>query len=196
MKTKLKFKFPSPNPVLRPYQPFNPADDAQRLYKAMKGFGTDEVALIDVLCNRTSSQRQQIALVFKTSYGKDLLKSVESETSGDFRNILRALLLRPSLFEAMELRDSVQGFGTHERQLIDIICSKTNAEMVELRNAYKQVFNRNMEEDVKDDVSGYFKRFLVSLIAAHRLNDPPNQQKAFQQAKVNIKNYIIGILSK
>ncbi len=27
---------PPANPVIRPYQPFNPNDDAQRLYKAMK----------------------------------------------------------------------------------------------------------------------------------------------------------------
>lgn len=53
------------------------------------------------------------------------------------------------------------------------------------------MFNRNLEEDVKDDVSGYFKRFLVSLMAANRNeNQPPDYNRAAQQARVNIDSRI------
>jgi annexin A7/11 len=172
------------NPVLRPHQPFNPAEDATRLYKAMKGFGTDEVTLIDVLCRRTYPQRQEIAAVFKQSYGKDLLKEVASETSGNFRHVLRGLILPPMQFEAEEARESIQGLGTNEAALIDIVCTKSNQEIIALRDAYRVMYHRNLEQDVKSDVSGYFERLLVSLMAGHRLNDYPNQQKAVQLAKV------------
>ncbi len=49
------------------------------------------------------------------------------------------------------------------------------------------MYNRHLEEDVKDDVSGYFKRFLVSLMAANRNeNQPPDFNRAAQQARVSI----------
>lgn len=126
------------SPTVRPFQPFYPAEDAKRLYKAMKGLGTDEATLIDVLCQRTWPQRQEIQMAFKSAYGKDLQRSIESETSGDFRDVLVALLKPPIMFEAECVRDSVAGIGTNEDLLIDVICTKTNAEMIELKNAYRQ----------------------------------------------------------
>jgi hypothetical protein len=41
-----------------------------------------------------------------------------------------------------------------------------------------------MEEMVKDDVSGYFKRFLISLMTGARSDAPGNPQKAAQLARV------------
>jgi len=36
----------------------------------MKGFGTDEKSIIQVLAHRVNSQRQEIAIQFKTMFGK------------------------------------------------------------------------------------------------------------------------------
>lgn len=129
------------NPTIRPQQPFYPAEDAKRLYKAMKGLGTDEATLIDVLCQRNWPQRQEITLAFKSAYGKDLERNIESETSGDFRDLLVALLRPPMIYEAENVRHSVAGLGTNEDILIDVICTKSNAEMMELKNVYRQSMN-------------------------------------------------------
>lgn len=56
--------------TVKPYSPFNPIDDAEKLYKAMKGIGTNETVLIDILCKRTAQQRMQIASAYKTCFGK------------------------------------------------------------------------------------------------------------------------------
>lgn len=53
-----------------PHQPFDPRADADALHKAMKGFGTDEKGLINILCKRTSDQRVKIAQAYKAGYGK------------------------------------------------------------------------------------------------------------------------------
>lgn len=58
------------SPTVYTHEGFNPQNDAEILRKAMKGFGTDEKAIIQVLANRTNEQRLEIALAFKTLYGK------------------------------------------------------------------------------------------------------------------------------
>lgn len=55
---------------MRPANPFDAHRDAEILRKAMKGFGTDEKAIIQVLAHRVNYQRQEIAQQFKTMYGK------------------------------------------------------------------------------------------------------------------------------
>lgn len=49
---------------------FNAAEDAAALRGAMKGFGTDEQAIIDILTARSNAQRQAIAQAFTHEYGR------------------------------------------------------------------------------------------------------------------------------
>jgi len=53
-----------------PASGFSAADDGMALRAAMKGFGTDEQAIIDILTHRSNNQRQQIAKFFTEEYGR------------------------------------------------------------------------------------------------------------------------------
>ncbi|KFP51019.1 Annexin A8 [Cathartes aura] len=142
---------------------FDPAPDAQTLYKAMKGLGTDEQAIIDVLTNRSNMQRQQIAKSFKGQFGKDLIESLKSELSGDFERLIVALMYSPFKYDAKELHDAMKGVGTSEGVIIEILASRTKAQIKEIIKAYK-------EEDIKSETSGYFEQILVCLLQGERDN--------------------------
>lgn len=104
----------------------------------MKGLGTDEKAVIDVLARRSISQRLDIVRQFKTLYGLDLINELDSEISGNFFKVCRALCLEPEVYDAEELREAVEGIGTDEDCLIEIICCRTNAQIAKIKEAYRR----------------------------------------------------------
>ncbi|CAF1003086.1 unnamed protein product [Brachionus calyciflorus] len=69
-----------------------PAYFAERLHKTMKGIGTDEESLIRLLITRAEIDLNQIKDEYVAIYGKSLFDDVSSDTSGDFRKLLLALI--------------------------------------------------------------------------------------------------------
>jgi annexin A7/11 len=62
--------------------------DAKCLRRAMRGPGTDEAVLIEILCTRTSSEIYEIVEAYKKEFKRNLEKDVVSETSGHFKRLL------------------------------------------------------------------------------------------------------------
>lgn len=65
--------------------------DAEQLKHAMKGLGTDEETLIEILASRTNVEIEGIKAAYKKDYKKDLEDDIKSDTSGDFRKALLEL---------------------------------------------------------------------------------------------------------
>ncbi|XP_062469447.1 annexin A11 isoform X1 [Pezoporus occidentalis] len=147
---------------------FDPLKDAEVLRKAMKGLGTDEQAIIDCLGSRSNKQRQQIILSFKTAYGKDLIKDLKSELSGNFEKTILAMMKTPVMLDAYEIKEAIKGIGTDENCLIEILASRSNEHIQELNRVYKTEFKKTLEEAIKSDTSGHFQRLLVSLSQGNR----------------------------
>lgn len=163
---------------------FDALADAEKLRKAMKGFGTDEQAIIDVVANRSSDQRQKIKAAFKTAYGKDLIKDLKSELSGHVEELILALFMPATYYDAWSLHHAMKGAGTKESVLIEILCSRTNAEIRNIVQCYKSEFGRDIEKDIRSDTSGHFERLLVSMCQGNRDESPNvNMQQAESDAQ-------------
>ena len=103
--------------------------DAEALRKAMKGFGTDEAALIKICANRTNAQRQQMRAAYKALYGRDLIADLKSELNGKFEDAMVALFTEPIEYDADQLREGMKGLGTNEDTLIEIIASRSPSQL-------------------------------------------------------------------
>jgi len=134
----------------------------------MKGLGTDEKGLIKVLCHRSANQRAQIANIYKTMYGKDLIKDLTSETSGKLELLLQALMYAGADYDAYELHHAMSGIGTDESTLIEILASRTPHEIREIKEAYQRMYGKDLEKALESETSGHFKRLLISLSTGGR----------------------------
>lgn len=78
----------------------------------------------------------------------------------------------------------MKGLGTDESVLIEILCTRTNKEIIAIKEAYQKLFDRSLESDVKSDTSGNLKKILVSLLQANREEgDNVDKDLAGQDAK-------------
>lgn len=169
---------------IKPYPAFNPSDDAQVLRKAMKGFGTDEAAIIAILGARTSSQRQAILTTYKQMFGRDLVEDLKSELSGKFEDVIVGLMTPLHEFLASELKWALKGAGTDEDCLIEILCTRSNAEIAAIKAAYHAKYGKDLESAIRGDTSGDFQRILVSMCTCARQEGAPlDQARAAQDAR-------------
>ncbi|XP_075999667.1 annexin A11b [Genypterus blacodes] len=153
---------------IKDYPGADPLRDVEVLRKAMKGFGTDESAIIELLGSRSNKQRVPMVAAYKTTYGKDLSHDLKSELTGNFEHLVLAMLMSSAHFNASELRESIKGAGTDEACLIEILSSRTNAEIHEFSHIYKSEYGKSLEDAISSDTSGHFRRLLVSLCQGNR----------------------------
>ena len=153
--------------------------DAQALRKAMKGFGTDEAALIKICANRTNAQRQQMKAAYKSLYGRDLIADLKSELNGKFEDAMIALFTEPIEYDVDQLRAGMKGLGTNEDTLIEIIASRSPAQLRAIKAKYQEKYKRDLEQDIKKETHGTLEHLLVSLLQGSRsTNTQVNQGQA------------------
>uniref|UniRef100_A0A7N6FEK0 Annexin n=1 Tax=Anabas testudineus TaxID=64144 RepID=A0A7N6FEK0_ANATE len=171
-------------PTVRPASNFDPAADAQALRKAMKGFGTDEDAIIDIVANRSNAQRQEIRKAFKSLLGRDLMKDLKSELSKNLERLIIGLMLTPAEFDAKMMRKAMEGAGTDEHALIEILATRSNEQIHAMNAAYQSAYKTSLEEAIQSDTSGHFCRILVSLVQGAREEGPADVERANTDAQV------------
>ncbi|KAK2823782.1 hypothetical protein Q7C36_020382 [Tachysurus vachellii] len=147
---------------------FNPHEDAAALRKAIEGLGTNEKVLIDILTQRSSAQRQQICKVYKDITGKCLVDDLKGDTDGNFERILVALVTPPAQFDMQEIKNAMQGAGTTESTLIEILASRSNHQIKALSDAYQQATGKALTSDLKSEVGGDFCKTLITLAEGKR----------------------------
>ncbi|CAF1191411.1 unnamed protein product [Rotaria magnacalcarata] len=141
--------------------------DAQSLIDASSDkFGTDEAKFNELFCNRSDSELKAIFNQFAELSGKSIEEIVKKETSGDIQKgilaIIRCIRSRPHFF-AEQLQKAMKGSGSKESTLNRIIITRSEIDLVQIKVAYKHLYNCELERDISADTSGEYKKLLLEI---------------------------------
>lgn len=139
------------------------------LRKAMKGLGTNEKKINEVIGPSSNAEIQAIRDSFNSTYSRDLIKDFKSETSGNYENLLIALTYEKLEYDCILLRKAVKGMGTNETVLAEVLCTRTPYEVKQIITAYSTVYlGRSLQTDIEKDTSGNLKKIYQNILGGSR----------------------------
>ena len=150
--------------------------DADLLYTAMKGIGSDKDVITEVLCFRDQKRINEIKAKFQEKYGKDLVAEIKSETSGDYQKIVLQLLeggrqenAQADLQKCSGIADELykageDKLGTDEATFIKYFTSLSPAELLLVCKEYHKKYKKNMIDVLKSEFDGNEKNLLIRIL--------------------------------
>jgi len=150
--------------------------DAYTVQKAIKGLGTDDDSLIEILCTRTNQEIKDLAAAYQKTYGRTIESDVHGDTSGDYRNLLTALLRAErdesgrvdsemAKADAAALyKAGVDKIGTDEDVFIQILTSRNYPQLRLIFDDYDKMCDKDIIRSIKAETSFNFKKCLVTIV--------------------------------
>ena len=144
---------------------------ADELYKAGEGkIGTDESIFIKYFTSLSPNELLIVCKEYHKKYKKNMLDVIENEFGGNEKKLLTVMLyalFSPSEFFAKQIMESLKGIGTDDVKLIRSVITRYSIDMKKVKKYFKKMYNKELLDEVKEDVSGSYGRILEALINKH-----------------------------
>ncbi|XP_052546147.1 annexin A10 isoform X1 [Tympanuchus pallidicinctus] len=136
--------------------------------------------LIFLSCFSQSVTAELIPCVFV----KDLMADLKDNLSHHFKEVMVGLMYPPASYDAHELWHALKGVNTEEQCLIDILASRSNMEIFQMKEAYLTQYNSDLQQDIDSETSGHFRDTLMNLAQGTRMEGYADPATAAQDAMI------------
>lgn len=149
---------------------------AREYREAVRGLGTNELALIEMTVMLTADDLRKTAAAYQQKYEKRLDKDVKDDTSGFFKDVLLCLIQdgrQPDSapYPAQTPRNTAEalvnlGSSNWKKQkdtIRDIFCKKSFPELKAMFEEYKNIAGHTIESVIEREYSRYEKKLLLSI---------------------------------
>ena len=152
--------------------------DADSLYQAMKGLGTDEDTLIEILASRPGWYINKIKKKYKEKYKKELEDDIKGDTSGNFRKLLISLLQcnrstnqTPDKDECEKIANELykageKKLGTDEPVFNKYFSLSSPHELLVISREYHKLTGNLLTKAIDKEFSGDIKKLLKTILYA------------------------------
>ncbi|XP_068441945.1 annexin A5a [Clinocottus analis] len=152
--------------------------DAFLLHRALKGAGTEDNVLIEILASRSGEQIKDIIKVYKKEFNGKLEKDICGDTSGHYQQLL-VILLQGSREEGVDEekieKDAEElfaageaKFGTDEEKFITILGNRSAEHLLKVFDAYKKLSGSDIEDSVEGETTGNLENLLLAVVKCAR----------------------------
>lgn len=149
---------------------------AHELRDAMKGPGTDESTLIEILC-RSNAEIKAIKSAYEALYpGRSLEKDVVKETGGNFERLLVSQVNAgrdesPQVDRALAEKDAKaiwdageKKLGTDESVFNQILCERSYAQLKATFESYQKQTGKGILDTIKRELSGPLRDGFANIV--------------------------------
>ena len=119
------------------------------------------------IMNSSPKELSAIAREYYRLSGKTIIDGIENNFKGDAKDLLKSILyslVSPSEYFATRIKKAIEGFGTDNKTLIRILITRCEVDMNIIKKYYKQLYKKDMIEDIKNDISGDYQKLMIELI--------------------------------
>lgn len=119
-----------------------------------------------IVGSRTWTQLDELVKRYTELFHRDLIFDVRTYIpKGDFKDAVLDLLRHPAISDAESCRIGMDGLGTDERLLSEILCTRSNHGIQALAFAYKAAYNIELLDELTDETSGDLRLIYQTLLA-------------------------------
>lgn len=152
--------------------------DVDSLRYAMKGLGTDEDTLIEILASRSNIQLHKIRKLYKEKYNRDLETDIRKETHGTLEYVLVSLLqgkrstnINPDQNQCLEIAKEIyrageEKMGTEESIFNKYFVSLSPYELVLVAKYYYKLSGNTILQAIEKEFSRDKKKAFITIVYA------------------------------
>lgn len=152
--------------------------DAEKLYLSMKGLGTDEETLSEIIATRSSRHLVKIKEKYPELYNESLDDAIKGDTSKYYRNILIAMIQGGRSDnpypDSQRMKDIVNQLKDDNENLqenfVSYLVNCSYGEICTICREYEKAYGKNILEGIKDKFGKDEYNFFNMLL--HYISDP------------------------
>lgn len=150
---------------------------AEQIEEAVKGAGTKEAVLIDILAPLNPQEMQELKDAYANLYGAAegaLSERVSKDVSGNFGKAMRAIIdtkrsaddSRVAQEAELLYKAGEKKLGTDEDTFISVVSQRTPEHLAKVSAHHKSISSKHhtLEEAIKGETSGHFEDLLIALM--------------------------------